>query len=239
MAYELYYWTGIQGRGEFVRLALEDAGADYRDVAREEGDGAIGRFLRDKADLTPSFAPPFLKDGDVVVGQTAEILFYLGPLLQLVAEDETTRLWTHQIQLTIADMVVEAHDVHHPIGAGLYYEDQKPEAKRRAVEFRAERLPKFLTWFETVLARNPEGPGQLAGSATSYADLSLFQLVEGLTYAFPRRMAALRPDHRKVMALCESVRARPGIARYLQSERRLAFNTSGIFRHYPELDGSA
>ena len=140
MAYELYYWTGIQGRGEFVRLALEDAGADYRDVAREEGDRAILKLLRDSATLTPSFAPPFLRDDDILVGQTAEILFYLSPKLNFVASDDKTRLWTHQIQLTIADMVVEAHDTHHPVGAGLYYEDQKPESHRRAEEFRAEAL---------------------------------------------------------------------------------------------------
>lgn len=234
MAYELYYWSGIPGRGEFVRLALEDAGASYRDVAREKGDGAIFKALKDVP--TPSFAPPFLRDGDLLIGQTAEILFYLGPRLGLVPEDERSRLWAHQIQLTIADAVVEAHDTHHPIGGGLYYEDQKPEAQRRAREFRAGRMPKFLGWFETILARNPAGPAHLVGARTSYADLSLFQLVEGLAYAFPRRMAALRHDYPLVIRLCQRVKERPRLSAYLASNRRLAFNQSGIFRHYPELD---
>ena len=185
MTYELYYWTGIQGRGEFVRLALEQAGADYVDVARETGDGAIDKITDDPATLTPSFAPPFLRDGDIVVGQTSAILFYLGPRLCLAPEDERMRLWCHQIQLTIADAVVEAHDTHHPLGAGRYYEEQKAESRRRSAEFRADRLPKFLGWFETVLERNPKGPGHLVGARTSYADLSLFQLLEGLGYAFP------------------------------------------------------
>ncbi|HEY4202031.1 MAG TPA: glutathione S-transferase [Devosiaceae bacterium] len=237
MAYELYYWTGIQGRGEFVRLALEDAGADYKDVARDKDDGVIGKLSGDARIATPSFAPPFLRDGDIIIGQTAVILGYLGPRHELVSQNAAERLWTHQIQLTIADMVAEAHDTHHPVGTGLYYEDQKPEARRNADQFRAGRMPKFLDWFETIIARNPHGGGQLAGPAVSYADLSLFQLVEALTYAFPRRMAALRGDYPLLMNLVERVRARPGIAAYLQSDRRLDFNTSGVFRHYPELDG--
>lgn len=235
MPYELYYWPGIPGRGEFVRLALEDAGAAYRDVAREEGAGAIFPAL--EGAVTPSLAPPFLRDGDVLVGQTAAILLYLGPRLGLVAEDETIRLWTHQIQLTIADFVAEAHNTHHPVGSGLYYEEQKAESRRAASEFRAKRMPKFLGWFETILSRNPAGPAQLAGRAVSYADLSLFHLIEGLAYAFPRRMAALGPDYPLIEALCRSVAARPRLAAYLKSPRRLPFNRNGIFRHYPELDG--
>ena len=38
MRYELYYWPSIQGRGEFIRLTLEEAGADYVDVARKSDD---------------------------------------------------------------------------------------------------------------------------------------------------------------------------------------------------------
>ena len=236
MTYELYYWTGIQGRGEFVRLALEDAGAAYHDIARERGDSAISKLSRAASTITPSFAPPYLRDGDLVVGQTSAILHYLGPKLGLVPKAEALRLWTHQIQLTIADAVVEAHDTHHPVGSGLYYEDQKQEALRRAKEFRAERLPKFLKWFETILTRNPSGDTQLVGDAVSYADLSLFQLLEGFDYAFPRRLKALAKDYPRTMAVREHVRSRPNIAAYLASERRLAFNESGIFRHYPELD---
>lgn len=238
MAYELYYWTGIQGRGEFVRLALEDAGADYIDVARQEGDGAMDRLLEDPRTTTPSFAPPFLRDGDVLVGQTSAILMYLGPKLGLVPADERLRLWADQIQLTIADAVVEAHDAHHPIGAGRYYDEQKPESKRRAAEFRADRMPKFLDWFETILSRNPAGDGHLVGAETSYADLSLFQLVEGLTYAFPRRMRSLGPDYPKTIALRDAVARRPRLKAYLTSKRRVPFNTYGIFRHYPELDAA-
>ena len=161
MAYELYYWTGIQGRGEYVRLALEEAGASYHDMAREQGDGIIEAMGEQLA--TPSFAPPFLRDGDTVVGQVSAILFYLGGKLDLAPSDDIARLWTHQIQLTIADFVVEGHDVHHPVGAGLYYEDQKQEAQRRAKEFRDSRVPKFLDWFETILARNPDGHHHLVG----------------------------------------------------------------------------
>lgn len=236
VTYDLYYWSGIQGRGEFVRLALEDAGAAYRDVAREEGDGAISSFLERAP--TPSFAPPYLVDGETTVGQTAAILAYLGPKLGLAPADGRLRLWTHQIQLTIADAVDEAHDAHHPLGPGDYYGNQKPEAARRAAEFRAERLPKYLGWFETVLARNPAGPAHLVGEAVSYADLSFFQLVAGLRYAFPRRMEALAGDYPKVAALAGAVAARPRLAAYLDSERRIPFNESGIFRHYPELDGT-
>lgn len=237
MTYALYYWSGIPGRGEFVRLALEEAGAPYRDVAREEGDGVIYRFLQRVP--RPSFAPPYLVDGDLVVGQTAEILFYLGPRLGLVGESEADRLWTHQIGLTVADFLVEAHDTHHPVGAGRYYEEQKPEALRRAAEFRAERMPAFLDWFETILDRNPAGADWLVGETLSYADLELFQIVEGLRYAFPRRMAALSRNYPRIMPLAARVAARPRIAAYLESPRRLAFNQSGIFRHYPELDGEA
>lgn len=235
MTYELYYWTGIQGRGEFIRLALEESGADYRDVAREEGDRVLQRFL-ETVD-TPSFAPPYLVDGRMVVGQVALILDYLGPKLGLVAGDERQRLWTHQIQLTVTDVVAEAHDTHHPVDNALYFEEQTPEAQRRAAAFRRRRIPKFLGWFETILDRNAAGSGHLVGDALSYADLSVFQLVAGLRYAFPRRMAAVEADFPKVMALCAAVADRPRLKAYLASDRRLPFNESGIFRHYPELDG--
>jgi glutathione S-transferase len=191
MAYELHYWPSIQGRGEFVRLALEAAGAAYIDVARGAEDSGQGtpamlRYLQDGHLTHPPFAPPFLKDGEVLVGQTAAILHYLAPQLKLVARSEQARVWTQQIQLTIADMVSEAHDVHHPVGSGIYYEDQKPEALRRAKEFCSARMPKFLQWFESIVVRNPAGSRHLVGGKLSYADLSLFQLIEGLSYAFPQ-----------------------------------------------------
>jgi glutathione S-transferase len=241
MAYELHYWPTIQGRGEFVRLALEAAGAPYIDVARGSeaagrGMPALLRWLQDEHVVHPPFAPPFLKDGELLVGQTAAILHYLAPQLKLVARSEQARVWTQQIQLTIADMVTEAHDSHHPLGASLYYEDQKPEALRRAKDFCGQRLPKFLQWFETILVRNTAGPRHLVGGRLSYADLSLFQLVEGLSYAFPkatRRVLAKAPG---VVQLHERVDTLPRVAAYLRSERRIPFNEQGIFRSYPELD---
>ena len=237
MAYELYYWPGIQGRGEFVRLTLEEAGAAYVDVARERGTGALMRLWDGKGIATPSFAPPFLRHGKAIIGQTSNILFYLGERHGLAPRAEAARLWTHQIQLTIADLVVEAHDTHHPLGGDFYYEDQKPEALRRAKMFRESRIPRFLEWFETILEHNPKGDRHLVGARLSYADLSLFQMVEGLTYAFPTAMAKRLSDAPKVAALRDRVAARPRIKAYLESERRLAFNEDGIFRHYPELDG--
>ena len=240
MAYELHYWPMIPGRGEFVRLALEAAGADYVDVARlpEEAGGGIAAMMDGLEDepVRPPFAPPYLRDGDLVIGQTAAILLYLGPRLGLVGADEADRIWTHQIQLTIADMVAEAHDTHHPVGVGLYYEDQRPEARRRATDFCENRIPKFLAWFERVLAGNPAGPQHLVGGAVSYADTSLFQLVEGLRYAFPKAAARALAQAPQVVAHAERIGALPRIAAYRVSERCLPFNEEGIFRHYPELD---
>jgi glutathione S-transferase len=236
MRYELYYWPSIQGRGEFVRLALEEAGADYVDVGRRKGGTATMMRLMDSARVThPPFAPPFLKAGRLLIGQTANILLFLGDRHGLAPKDEAGRLWTHQLQLMLADLVVEAHDTHHPIAAGLYYEDQKPAARRRAEDFRRNRMPKFLGYFERVLARNPRG--WLVGARLTYADLSLFQVVAGLTYAFPRAMQRQAKRHPKVMALHDRIAARPRINAYLASERRIPFNEDGIFRHYRELDG--
>ena len=239
MRYELYYWPGVQGRGEFVRLALEDAGTDYVDVVRIEKSGmaAMMSFLESRAAERPPFAPPFLKAGNLVIAQTANILFYLSPRLGLVPKSEAPRLWVHQLQLTIADWVAEVHDTHHPISGGLYYEDQKHAAKRRAADFRRERLPKFLGYFENVLKRNPKASSYVLGQAISYVDLSLFQMIAGLRYAFPRAMAKLEPKYQRMVGLHDRVRIRPRLADYLSSPRRLPFNQEGIFRHYPELDG--
>jgi glutathione S-transferase len=237
MRYELYYWPGIQGRGEFVRLALEEAGADYVDVARRSaGMSAMMRLLDGARVERPSFAPPFLKAGKVMVGQTANILLFLGGRHGLAPANEAGRLWTHQLQLTVADLVQEAHDTHHPIAGGLYYEDQKAEARRRAEDFLANRVPKYLGYFETVLARNPAGDRYLVGRRLSYADLSLFQVVAGLRYAFPNAMKRIERKLPLAAALHDRVAARPNIAAYLASKRRLPFSEEGIFRHYPELD---
>ena len=238
MRYELYYWPEIQGRGEFVRLALEDAGADYVDVARRAGGtDKMLRLIGGRTVDRPPFAPPYLRAGKQIIGQTANILLFLGTRLGLAPANEAGRLWTHQLQLTIADVVDEAHDTHHPIASSLYYEDQRKEAKRRAADFLANRAPKYLDYFEDVLARNRAGDGYLVGARATYADLSLFQIVEGLRYAFPRAAKRLERGRRRVVALHDRVRERPRLAAYLASKRRIAFNEMGIFRHYPELDG--
>jgi glutathione S-transferase len=239
MAYELYYWPVIQGRGEFVRLALEDAGAKYVDVARHPaksgGVPAMMALLDGKQVKHPPFAPPFLRSGKLLIGQTANILLYLGGRHGLAPSNEAGRLWTHQLQLMIADLVGEVHDTHHPVASGLYYDDQRPEAKRRADDFLKSRMPKYLHYFEGVLERS--GGNYLLGRRVTYADLSLFQIVEGLRYAFPKATARLEKKIPRVIALHDAVAGRPRVKAYLGSERRIPFNEMGIFRHYPELEG--
>jgi glutathione S-transferase len=240
MTYELFYWDGLQGRGEFVRLALEDAGAPYVDVARKpDGMSEMMAFLEGESLDIPPFAPPFLRHGQIVVSQVANILQYLGPKLDLAPKQEKLRIAANGLQMTITDIVAEVHDTHHPLATGQYYEDQKDAARLRAADFRSERMPKFLGYFEKVLKKNPLGESQIIGDRLSYVDLSLFQLVEGLRYAFPRATKKFPRDYPALCVLTDRVRARPNIARYLASERRLSFNESGIFRHYPELDATA
>src|SRR5450432_3092826 len=235
--YELYYWPGIQGRGEFVRLALEEAGVPYVDVARlpeKKGGGipAMMKILKSHEGGLPHFAPPILKSGDLVISQTPSILVYLAGRHGLVPTDEASQLHAHQLQLTIADFVVESHDIHHPLGSGLYYEDQKPESRRRAAVYHKERLPKFLGYFERILEQNKDGRGLfLIGSGPTYVDLSMFQLIAGLLYAFPNAMARIAPSIPRLLSLRERVAARPRIAKYLASDRRIAFNLHGLFRH--------
>ena len=237
--YELYYWPGIQGRGEFIRLALEDAGARYVDVAREPGGmRALERMLKApeaSASAVP-FAPPFLRSGKLLIAQTSAILHYLGPRLGLAPATAAGSLAALQYQLTLADWVSEAHDTHHPIGVSLYYEDQKAEAKRRSQDFREERIPKFLSYFERVLAHG--GKRYLTGARCSYVDLSLFQVVEGLRYAFPNALARAARKAPRVREHHDRIAARPNLAAYLASPRRLPFNEQGIFRSYPELDST-
>jgi glutathione S-transferase len=238
MPYELFYWPGIQGRGEFVRLALEEAGADYVDVARGRGPGrgvsAMTALMKD-GPYAP-FAPPFLRDGDVIVSHVANILFYLGPKLNVAPKDEASRLYAHGLHLTITDFVAEVHDAHHPIATGLYYEDQKAEAKARTKAFLGDRVPKFFGYFEGRLGANPAGPGHAVGAGVTTVDLSLFQVWAGMAYAFPNAFADAGKRYPKLAALVGSIEQRPNIARYLASERRIPFNESGIFRNYPELD---
>ena len=234
MRYELYYWPMIQGRGEYVRLALEEAGAGYVDVARRgNGMSAMTRMMK-AGKGTPPFAPPFLKAGKLVIGQTANILLYLGSRHGLAPKAEAGRLWVHQLQLTITDLVLEVHDTHHPLGPSLYYEDQKAPAKKRSDEFWKERAPKYLGYFEDLVAAN--GGAFVTGRRLTYADLSLFQMVAGMRYAFPNAMKKLERRHKRVVALHDRVAQRPRLADYLRSKRRIPFNQMGIFRHYPELD---
>jgi glutathione S-transferase len=235
---ELYYWPMIQGRGEFVRLLLEEAGADYVDVARTtHGMRAMSRFVDGRRRGALPFAPPFVRVGDVVVAQTANACAWLAARLDLVPRDEARRAEASQIALTIADLVAEAHDTHHPISGALYYEDQKKAAKARARDFIEARMPKYLGWLEAILERNRASAGRwLVGRERSYVDLSAFQVVEGLRYAFPNAMARLEPKLPRLVALRDRVAARPRIAAYLASRRRIPFNEMGIFRRYPELD---
>lgn len=238
--YELFYWPMIQGRGEFVRLALEDADADYVDVARAKGGmRAMEAMLKAHGgELAAPFAPPFLRSGKLLVAQTAAILHYLAPRLGLVSKDDRSQFAALQYQLTIADFVAETHDVHHPIGVGMYYEDQKPEAKARAGQFIDERMPKYLGYFEALLAKQPRARRTYVMGRHSYVDLSLFQVVEGLQYAFPNAFARASKRLPLLTALHERVSSRPRLSQYLSSPRRIAFNTMGIFRHYPELDAA-
>jgi len=235
--YELYYWPTIQGRGEFVRLALEEAGVPYVDVARhKKGMPPTMASIDLSKEAHASFAPPVLRAGDLLIGQTANILMFIGARHGLAPRAEAGRLWCNQLQLTIADIVNEAHDSHHPISTNLYYEDQKKEAKARAKDFCAERIPKFLDYFEQVLQDNPGRGHYMVGSRISYVDLSMFQLVSGLRYAFPKAMAKLEPQWPGLVKLHAMVAARPNITAYLASKRRISFNEEGIFRHYPELE---
>jgi glutathione S-transferase len=238
MRYELYYWPTIQGRGEFVRLALEEAGADYVDVARKPGKSgmaAMKRLLEGKRTAHPPYAPPFLKAGKLVIGQTANILFYLGGRLGLAPRDEAGALWAHQLQLTIADLVTHIHDTHHPISGWLFYEQQRPAAKLRTRDFWRYRVPKFLGYFERIIAKC--GGRYVFGRLLIYVDLSLVQSVEGLRYAFPKRMKRFERRVPRLIALAARVAKRPRIAAYLASKRRIAFSQWGIYRYFKELDG--
>ncbi len=235
MRYELYYWPSIQGRGEFIRLALEEAGADYVDVARRPGGvPAMMKFIEGKRVKHPPYAPPFLKAGKLIIAQTAEILFYLGPRLKLAPRDEAGRLWAHQLQLTITDLVVRIHDTHHPVSGWLYFEEQRPAALRRTKDFWRYQVPKMLGYFERVLQQN--GGKYSLGGRLTYVDLSLFQIVEGLRYAFPKRMKRFEKKIPGLLALHGRVGKRPRIAAYLASARRIPFSQWGIYRYFKELD---
>ena len=235
MRYQLYYWPDIQGRGEFVRLALEDAGAAYDDIARKgRGMAQMMAIMAGRDEKRSPFAPPFLKAGKLTVAQVANILFYLGPQLKLAPADEAGRLWLHQLQLTVTDFAKEIHDTHHPLGGEFYYEDAKPEAKRFSENFLAVRAPKYLGYFEKMLKKS--GGPWLLGRKVTYIDLSMFQLIEGLRYSFPNAMKRLERGVPGLVGVHDRVEKRPTIKKYLESERRIPFNERGVFRRYPELD---
>lgn len=240
--YELYYWPSIQGRGEYVRLVLEAAEVPYVDVARlskEEGGGVdvMMAFMKGKREGAVPFAPPFVRAGELVVAQTAHACHFVARRAGLVPGDEASELAALQHALTIADLVAEAHDTHHPVGTNLYYEDQKDEARRRAESFRDHRMPKFLGYFERLATHSASRDvPHLVGTALSYVDLSLFQTLEGLAYAFPNAFQRLAPKIPRLLALRDVVASHRPIARYLSSDRRIAFNEHGIYRRYPELD---
>ena len=241
-AYELVYWSGLQGRGEFIRLAFEEAGIPYEDLAQRPeseggGDGAVVRLLEEPGPWLTPLGPPVLRYGRVVIAQTAAILQWLAPRIGLVPDGEASRLRAHQLQLTIADLVAEAHDTHHPIASSLFFEDQREEAVRRTGFFVRERIPKYLGYLDRALDSNPAGRGRwLVGGRVSYVDLSTFQVMAGLRYAFPRAMRHHARRFPRLVALHDAVAARPRVAAYLASPRRIPFNESGIFRRYAELD---
>jgi len=241
MPYEFYYWPMIQGRGEVVRLALEEAGANYIDVARsdeeqEDNRAAILAILQDTNLERPPFAPPFLSDNGLIIAQAAAILQYLAPRINLIGTEEAERTFAHQIQLTVTDFLMEVHDTHHPLASALYYEDQVEEAIKRSANFIEMRIPKYLEYFEKILNNNKSDSGWLISDKLTYPDLSLFQIIEGLNYAFPNAFSKIGENYPKALALRERVRNRTNTAAYLASNRRIPFNTKGVFRHYPELD---
>ena len=241
MTYELYYWPGIQGRGEFIRLALEEGGARYRDVAalpQAQGGGvrSILQVLAARGLARPPFAPPILKVGRRLIAQTPNILLFLGDRLKLAPAGEAGRLWTHQLQLTILDFYLEIFHTHHPLGDGYAYEEQKTAARRRTHDFLRVRLPKFLTYFERILSLNRSGAPWMVGARVSYADLSMAEVLAGLRYAFPNASGRALRSRPRLRALHQAVFERPRIARYLGSGRRVPFNNEDLFRHYPELD---
>lgn len=240
VTFELFYWPGLQGRGEFVRLAFEATGTPYVEVVQGDGPGqgidGLMQTMDAPAGMALPFAPPFLRVGDELIGQTANILAFLGPLLGLVGESPRARRWVNQLQLTLADLVAEVHDGHHPIAGRLYYSQQRAEARKRTADLIEYRLPKYFGYFERVLANNPQAGGWLSEGAMSYADLSLFQVVAGLYYAFPRAMSGFAEAFPRCRAVHDAVAHAPRVASYLKSSRRIPFNTTGIFRHYKALD---
>lgn len=234
MRFELYYWP-IQGRGEFARLLWEDAGVAYEDVARKAGgmERMKAVLSDDVADFLP-YAPPFLHADDLWMSQTAQIVSFVADQVGLAPEGEQAKLTARSIMMTIVDLVNEVHDTHHPIDSAKRYEEQQAEARLRAAAFREKRIPKFLRYLEKNLERS--GSDAMVGKTATYVDLATFQVVEGLSYAFPNAVDRIAKDVPRLGALRARIAERPRISAYLASDRRLPFGEQGIFRHYDALD---
>ncbi|KJZ73419.1 hypothetical protein HIM_07213 [Hirsutella minnesotensis 3608] len=245
--YELIYWPGLPGRGEFIRLLFEEAGVSYTDTAKNGDEQAVATVVdymgpdnKGDANNPPIFASPVLKHGSLVLNQTPNILLYLAPKLGLApAPGDDALFHLNQLVLTILDgLVNEVHETHHPIAVSRYYNEQKPEAKKRSKAFTDERLPKYLGYLQRVLEAKTSGSGPwLYGDSLTFADLVLFQSIDGTNYAFPKTMANLKGSGKYdgVFKLYDAVKDRPKIKDYLASDRRAQYG-EGIWRHYPELE---
>lgn len=255
--YELLYHPSIPGRGEFIRLCFEATGVPYTDVANEKSDGysAVQAACIQKTTSPegvegnpPVFSPPALrvpgagKDGKqpLLISQTPNILMYLAERLGLAPDDEAATYHVYQLAFTALDLNNEVHDTHHPLAVAQYYEDQKEAALRKATDVRENRLPKFLGYFEAnpkFNEKNGGGAGKyLVGDRLTFADLVVWQVLDGLFFAFPKEMEARKAEHEALLGgFYESVKQEGGLKEYLKSERRLPYS-QGIFRYYPELD---
>ncbi|KAI0012376.1 glutathione S-transferase protein-like protein [Xylariaceae sp. FL0662B] len=245
--YELIYYTGVPGRGEHVRLMFEEAGAPYEDTQFLSFDKAretVTHWLGAGGHGNPKyFAPPLFKHGDLVMSQTPNILLYLGPKLGLAGSREDDVYRVNALALTALDgLCNEVHDSHHPIAVMLPYEDQKEESLRRSQYWIKNRLLTHLEYWQKALVGDKETGGPwLLGTTLTYADLVLFQCLDGTTYAFPNAMKQARESGKydRVFELWEAVKARPNIAAYLGSNRRQKYQDWGIYRHYPDNDLAA
>ncbi|KAL8377496.1 hypothetical protein RB595_008259 [Gaeumannomyces hyphopodioides] len=241
--FHLIYWPGFPGRGEFVRIALEEAGIAYKDTAHQvDGMSVMQAQLAGDDKNPPVFAVPALRHGDVLISQTPNILQYLGEVAGLAptaAAGGAGRHHVHALALTALDgFGDEVHGTHHPVDVAAYYDDQRAEALRYARVYVGGRLPKFLAYFEGVLAAPTSGAGPwLYGGRLTYADLALYHGLDGVHFAFPKAVAKAKESGKygRVFALYDAVKERPNIKAYLASERRQKYS-DGLFRYYPELD---
>jgi len=237
--YRLYYWPNLPGRGEFIRLVLEQAGAKYVDIARQpeaEGGGMppLMALRYGQGEGQPAYAPPVLRAGDFWLAQTPAICDYLAAIHRLVPTEPQGRARALQVFLTIFDVLGEVHDTHHPISKARFYEDQKQAAKQNATSFLQDRLPNHMAYFDRVLSQ--AGGAYLLGHTLTYVDLAMYQLLLGLKHAFPKGASQVLTQTPGLSALFDKVAAQPRVAAFKASDRSVAFSNDGIFRNYPELD---